>query len=125
MGRHKSAKNVPIVAWLSAKADCREGRFIQVGNSLLLSGAFHKLNPKTQMLYLALAMESGGKQSVKLSHGSAKSKYGISPTTYDRAIKQLIAEGYITQVIDEDRSQYATNQFRFANNWKENSRNGD
>ena len=118
MSRRKSAKNVPISPWLSAREDCREGRFIQVGNSLLLSKTFQALPAKTQSVYFALAMEAGGKQSVRFSHGDAERKYGIAPTTYDRSIKELDATGFVRQELDEFRSQYRKNEFVFINDWK-------
>ena len=118
MSRHKSAKSVPIRPYLSANKDCREGRFIQVGNSLLLSKKFQALKGKAQILYFALAMEAGGQLVVKLSHGAAGRKYGIAPTTYDRAIKELIAAGFIEQIIDDDRAQFKSNEFRFLLTWK-------
>lgn len=118
MSRRKSAKNVPISPWLSAREDCREGRFIQVGDTLLVSKRFQALKPNSKMLYFALAMDSGGKAKVKLSHGAAERKYGISSTTYDRAIKDLIDGGFIRQELDEYRSQFRTNEFTFVNDWK-------
>lgn len=105
--------------------DCIEGRFIQIGNSLLLSKKYQALSGKTQSLYFALAMEAGGKPIVELSHGAAERKYGIVRSTYDRAIKELVATGFFEQVIGEDRSQFATNVFRFSLAWKKNSRNGE
>lgn len=128
MPRRKSAKNIPICPWLSAKLDNREGRFIQIGNSLFLShknagseeegNAFLRLPAGTRFVYLALTLEAGGKSTVKFSHSAAK-KYGISPTTYDRSMKQLRDAGFVEQVLDENRSQFATNVFRFINQWKE------
>ena len=35
--RRRAGGNNNINPWLSARMDCKEGRFIQVGNSLLLS----------------------------------------------------------------------------------------
>lgn len=128
MPRRKSAKNTALLPWLSAKGDCREGRFIMVGNSLLLSrkdaskreqNAFLTVTPGTRVLYLALCMEAGGKNTVRFSHSAAQ-KYGISPTTYDRGIKQLCKAGLIEQVLDDQRSQFATNVFRFTSEWKSN-----
>lgn len=60
-GRHKAAKNVELRPWLPANKDCRDGRFIQVGNSLLLSDAFKRLKGSEHKTYFSLCMESGGK----------------------------------------------------------------
>lgn len=48
-----------IVPALSAKVDNKEKRFIQVGNSLLLSKQFHALSTGSRFLYFRMAMESG------------------------------------------------------------------
>ncbi len=70
------------------------------------------------MLYICLAMESGGKPFAKLSRGNAK-KYGFSPATYSRAVKQLIQAGFVK--IAEDTGRYETNRFEFTNDWKSKS----
>ena len=62
MGRRKTAGRCNIRPWLSAKADCKEGRFIQIGNSLLLSEQFGKLKAGARDLYFRMAMESGGER---------------------------------------------------------------
>lgn len=48
-----------IVPALSAKVDNKEKRFIQVGNSLLLSKQFHALSTGSRFLYFRMAMGSG------------------------------------------------------------------
>lgn len=65
---------------MSGKVNCKEGRFIQVGNSLVLSKKFQELKSGARWLYLSMAMESGGKREVTFTHGSGK-KYGIKPSS--------------------------------------------
>ena len=63
MGRRKSARNVEIRPWLSAKADGKEGRFIQIGNSFLLEfrkEPLNKLSLGARWMYLCMTMESAG-----------------------------------------------------------------
>lgn len=60
-----------IVPALSAKVDNKEKRFIQVGNSLLLSKQFHALSTGSRFLYFCMAMERGGKEEF---HSSAKGR---------------------------------------------------
>ena len=117
MPKHRAAKNVPLKAWLSANADCRDGRFIQIGNSLLLSKSFQSLTASSQLAYLALCMEAGGRSTVKLSHSGAK-KYGLSSTTFDRCMKQLREKGFVDMLEDDNRAQFATNVYRFSSRWK-------
>jgi hypothetical protein len=62
-----------ITAWMSAKADNKEKRFIQVGNSLLLSKEFQKLGVGARCLYMCMAMESAGKRGFEFPLSSAKS----------------------------------------------------
>ena len=82
MSKHKSARNVDIKPWLSGRTDCQEGRFIQVGNSLLLHPYFKALSGNEIKTYFALCMESGGKSTASLSSAGAK-KYGIAETVYE------------------------------------------
>lgn len=116
MPRKKTAKNVVMVPWLSANWSREEGRFIQVGNSLLLSKVWHSLDGNSKHLYLCMAMESGGKPFVTLSRKSAQRKYGVSPSTYSRAIKQLIEKKFVK--LDENIGRYESNKFWFINDWK-------
>lgn len=117
MARRKAAKNVEIKPWLSARKDCREGRFIQVGNSLLLSRDFQKLTSGARVMYLALCMESGGGRETTFTHGDGK-KYGIKKTSFDRHIKELCDAGFIERVEDENLMQYTPSAFRFSLAWR-------
>ncbi|MCD7761994.1 MAG: hypothetical protein LUI14_02130 [Lachnospiraceae bacterium] len=114
MPSRKSAKDCQILPWLSAKKDCKEGRFLQIGNSLMLSENFQKLSVGARWVYLALCMESGGKRTVKFPHSAAK-KFGISPRSYDRQIKELLDAKFIEPATV---SKYQGNQFYFSLEWK-------
>ena len=61
-----------IVPALSAKVDNKEKRFIQVGNSLLLSKQFHALSTGSRFLYFRMAMESDGRKNFILPQKDAK-----------------------------------------------------
>ena len=117
MSSHKTAKNVAIRPWLSANKDCRDGRFIQVGNSLLLSDAFKSLDGNAQKTYFALCMESGGKPTAELSRAGAK-KYGLAPATFSRAIRVLMESGFISCSFEENPFRYKTNVYRFVTGCK-------
>lgn len=105
MGRHKAAKNVSFPYWMSERADCREGRFLQVGNSLMLSEAVQELTPGARWLYFALAMESGGRPETTFTHSTAK-KYGVASSSFERQIKELCDHGFIKRILDPDMMQY-------------------
>ena len=80
MSRRKSRP--AILPWLSARADNTEKRFIQPGNSLLLSPAFQSLSPGSRYLYLCMAMESGGRRRFlfPLAAGRRRSSAPPGPT---------------------------------------------
>ena len=61
MGSRRRGRDT-IKPWLSARLDCKEGRFVQVGNSLLLSKEFQALTAGARFLYLCMTMESAGKR---------------------------------------------------------------
>ncbi len=123
MPRHKAARNVPIVGWLSLNLDCKEGRYIQVGNSLLLSRAkdgteenrFIQLSPSTRMLYLCMAMEAGGRREFEFPLRAAK-KYGINNSTLRRGVDELIRDGFLER--DSGWNTRTENKFRFVFGWK-------
>ena len=68
-----------IVPPLSANVDNKEKRFIQVGNSLLLSKQFHALSTGSRFLYFCMAMESGGRKNLILPQKDAKMAQGVNP----------------------------------------------
>ena len=93
-----------------------------MGNSLLLSKTFQRLGRGAQMLYLAAALESGGKQEIKFTHGTAR-KFGFSATTFDRYLRELFAAGFLEKVEPPDMERYAPLVLKFSNNWKSGSPN--
>lgn len=117
MARRKIAKNVSILPWLSSRADCTEGRFIQVGNSLFLSKIFQSLSAGARQLYLCMCLESGGKRTVAFPHGAGR-KYGFANTTFDRYIHELREAGFINLIPEGDLEQFAPNVYCFSFEWK-------
>lgn len=117
MGKSRAAKNCTILPWLSAKNDCRDGRFLQIGNSLLLSKEFQKLLPGSRMLYECMAMESGGKRNFVFPLKAAK-KYGFSESSFRRYLNELIDSGFID--CQSNWNLREPNDYRFSLRWKEN-----
>ena len=62
-----------LLQHLSAKADNREKRSIQAGNSLLLSRQFHALSAGSRFLYFCMAAESGKADNSIFPQKAAKS----------------------------------------------------
>ena len=112
MPRHKSARNCSIPDWMSARPDNSEGRFIQVGNSLLLSRKFGELKASSQILYICMAMEAGGKREFTFPESAAK-KYHFSTATFRRSLAELI-EHDVLQYTSMEREIGKTPQLRFT-----------
>ncbi|MBO7676324.1 MAG: hypothetical protein J6S49_02250 [Erysipelotrichaceae bacterium] len=115
-GRPKTAKNVIISPWLSAKADCREGRFCQIGNTLLLSEEFQTLKDSTKYLYICMAMEAAGRSEFVFPLSAAK-KYGIARATLRRAIEELIDKQFI-DMTSSGKTTREANFYVFSSKWK-------
>lgn len=106
-----------MLPWLSARLDNKEGRFIQIGNSFLLSKEVKDLSPGARLMYLAMAMESAGKREFTFSRSTAQ-KFGISETTAARYIKELSSSGFI-EMVSCGRFARVANVYRFSMNWKQ------
>ena len=123
--RPKSAKHCKILPWLSARTDNTEGRFIQVGNSLLLShrdndtgketNNFIKLSSGAKLLYLAMALESGGRKQYEFPLKAAH-KYGIPSTSLRRGVRELKEAGFIRY--QSGKTARLPNLYEFCLDWK-------
>lgn len=113
MGRRKS--EVSIAGWLSARPDSKEKRFIQVGNSLLLSRTFQKLSSGARYTYFCMAMESGGKRDFTFPLSAAK-KYGISERSLIRYVTELTKTNFIT--MQSGKLVRQPNLYSFSFEWK-------
>lgn len=106
-----------LLPWLSAHVEGKEGRFLQIGNSLLLSKSFQELTSGAQILYLCMALESGGKPTVAFSRSTA-AKYGISKNPFARQVSELAAAGFIEVDRDGSYEQFKATIYRFTYSWK-------
>ena len=113
MSKRKSRPT--IVPWLSAKPDSYEKRFIQVGNSLVLSDQFQNLGIGTRYLYFCMAMESGGKRDFTFPQKVAE-KYGIKPSSLRRHIDELEAGKFIK--VYSGKPTREPNKYIFCQEWK-------
>lgn len=114
MPKHKSGAE--LLPWMSARPNNKEGRFLQVGNSLLLSKAYQALSGSAKNVYLCMSMESGKRRDFQFTHGAALKKYGIANTTLDRALKELISKGFI--MIVQRGSLNFPSIYGFCFDWK-------
>lgn len=115
MSRPKSARNCELRPWFKGKS-AKEGRFLQIGNSWFLSERVKGLHPSALKLFLCMGLEAGGYRDVIFPESAAK-KYGFSPSTFRRGLKELEGAKFIERLEDENRSQYAANKFRFLIPW--------
>lgn len=113
MGKRKSGAELRF--WLSAREDGREQRFIQCGNSLLLSDKFNDLKPGARYMYLCMAMESGGRREFKFPQSAAK-KYGFKPATMWKYIEELESGGFIRR--QSNANLRKANDYSFSMEWK-------
>ncbi len=109
----------PLSPWLSKIPDCRDKRFIQIGNSFLLSKEAQKLSTGARCLYFDMAMEAGGRINFKFPQ-SAAFKYGISKTSFDRYLKELIKRKFI-EIVSSGKTTREPNNYKFSMSWKQNS----
>lgn len=105
-----------IKPWVSARVDCREGRFLQVGNSLMLSPKFHALSYGAQITYLCMALESGGQREFTFPRTAAE-KYGIPRNSLTRYVDELKNSGFIT--VQSMANLRKANAYSFCFAWKQ------
>ena len=117
MSRRRKKNNIP--PWLSARLDNFEKRFIQVGNTLLFNRTFQSLKANTKHLYFCMAMESGGRRQFIFPQSAAK-KYGITPSSLRRHVKELEEAGFLKVCSLQNLRQ--PNEYEFSLRWKEPSR---
>lgn len=110
-----------LLPWMSARKDCREKRFLQIGNSLFVAkeSAFKNLTSGAQILYLCMAMEAGGKREVPFSRTTAL-KYGLNKNTFNRSLKELEEHRFISIVPDKSEP-FKPSVYRFDFDWKTDS----
>lgn len=111
----KRKKHPRITPWLSARPDCREGRFIQPGNSLFMSKRFQALSVGARYLYFCMAMESGGKKDFTFPQAAAL-KYGFARTSLRRYIAELSENGFISVVSLKNLRK--PNEYSFSLSWR-------
>ena len=115
MGRKKRVN--PLKRWLSASPDCRENRFIQVGDTLLHDERFKKLGASACKLYFCCAMESAGEREFQMPLSKA-AKYGFSESTFRRALDELESGGFI-QTIRSGKNTRTASDYQFSFKWLE------
>ena len=125
MPRKKAAENCDIKPWLSRRIDHTERRYIQVGDTLLISvkdkdtgqelNRFVALSAGAKYLYLCMAMEAGRNRKFTFTK-TAAAKYGIVHSSLIRNVKELLEAGMITR--NSGKCTRQPNEYEFAFGWK-------
>lgn len=68
------------------------------------------------MTYLAMALEAGGHTGFIFPLGTAR-KYGISESSFNRYVKELVQKEFIA-LVSSGRTTREPNQYRFNLEWK-------
>ena len=105
----------PLPRWMSAKRDCREARFVQIGNSLLFHEKFRSLSAGAFKLYICCAMEAAGSINFQIPASKAE-QYGIPRQSFVRYMKELEEAGFI-QKERSGKTTRTANDYSFSFRW--------
>ena len=114
--RIRAAQQCRIDHGLSARLDCREGRFIQVGNSLLLEEKWQALTYGQRAMYLCMKMEAGGQTYFQFPRSVAR-KYGFHWATASALIRGLMDARFI-RLVYSGKPTREPNEYAFIIDWK-------
>ena len=105
---------------MSAKRDCREARFVQIGNSLLFHEKFRSLSAGAFKLYICCAMEAAGSINFQIPASKAE-QYGIPRKSLQRYMKELEEAGFI-QKERSGKTTRTANDYSFSFRWLDDGR---
>lgn len=102
----KSQSSKPLKRWLTASSDCREKRFVQIGNTLLFDKKFTSLSVGARYLYILAANEAAGSRDFQFPALKMKAL----------GIKELIDAGFV-ELVRSGRNTRTPNDYRFSFYW--------
>lgn len=105
----------PLPRWMSAKRDCREARFVQIGNSLLFHEKFRGLSAGAFKLYICCAMEAAGSINFQIPASKAE-QYGIPRQSFVRYMKELEEAGFV-QKERSGKTTRTASDYSFSFRW--------
>ena len=111
----KSQSSKPLKRWLTASSDCREKRFVQIGNTLLFDKKFASLSVGARYLYILAANEAAGSRDFQFPALKMKA-LGIKERTARKYIKELIDDGFV-ELVRSGRNTRTPNDYRFSFYW--------
>lgn len=80
-----------------------------------MSKEFQSLSAGAQITYIFMALEAGTSRKFIFTHTTAK-KYGIASRSFDRYMKELVENGFIT--FSSGKNTRTPNEFEFSFSWK-------
>ena len=102
----KSQSSKPLKRWLTASSDCREKRFVQIGNTLLFDKKFASLSVGARYLYILAANEAAGSRDFQFPALKMKAL----------GITELIDAGFV-ELVRSGRNTRTPNDYRFSFYW--------
>lgn len=112
----KSKKDRQFPFWASAKDDCREQRFAQIGNSLFYDPRFQSLSVGARHLYFCCILESGGKKEFQFPAVKIKA-LGLKERSTRSHFDELIAHGFIEKKSSGQNTR-TPNDYLFSQEWR-------
>lgn len=113
----KSQSSKPLKRWLTSSSDCRERRFVQIGNTLLFDKRFTSLSVGARYLYILAANEAAGSRDFQFPALKMKA-LGIKERTARKYIKELVDAGFI-ELVRSGRNTRTPNDHCFSFHWLE------
>ena len=113
----KSQSSKPLKRWLTSSSDCRERRFVQIGNTLLFDKRFTSLSVGARYLYILAANEAAGSRDFQFPALKMKA-LGIKERSARKYIKELVDAGFI-ELVRSGRNTRTPNDHRFSFHWLE------
>lgn len=111
-------RTTPLNSWETAhKGSESEKHYSRYGDSLLDSPKLCKLNGIARLVYLYMVRAAAGKQEFTFAR-EFYIKRGFSPPSVNRAIKELIEEGFICRKTSGKLTR-TPNIYEFISQWKE------
>lgn len=115
MSKKQKIETPKFKYWLSAYQDCEEHRFIQIGNSFLLSKKVQDLSGCAFRFYICCCMECGGEAAFEFPRSAFK-KYGIPTSSARRVINELVSKGFLK--LKSGQATKENNRYVFSPEWK-------
>jgi len=97
-----------------------DGRFLQIGNSLLFADQVKQLPGEALRLYMAMMNEAAGHKQFEFTQARAK-QYGMSTTAFHKNVKLLEQRKFIK--IDSGWNTRTPNRYEFIFDWKSDKTN--